>query len=72
MLRATADVPELYLAVEVPGDYAELRRRVMSGKFLVEGTLNRLYFAPRFWSHYDLPSLPFVGESLLFNCWFRF
>ena len=26
MLRATADSPELYLAVEVSGDYAELLR----------------------------------------------
>lgn len=51
MLRATADVPELYLAVEVPGDYAELRRRVMSGKFLVEGTHNLLHFIPQFACH---------------------
>ena len=46
MLRATADVPELYLAAEVPGDYAELRRRVMSGKFLVEGKRSNRRWAP--------------------------
>lgn len=38
MLRATADGIALYLAVEVSGDYAELRRRVVIKQFLVEGT----------------------------------
>ena len=37
MLRAIADSPELYLAVEVSGDYARLLRRVVSKQFLVEG-----------------------------------
>ena len=48
MFRATADVPELYLAVEVPGDYAELLRRVVSKQFLVEGTRYLIYLGPRY------------------------
>ena len=48
MLRATADVPELYLAVEVPGDYAELLRRVVRGGILVEGTHCLTYLDRRF------------------------
>ena len=46
MLRATADVPELYVAVEVPGDYAELLRRVVSKQFLVEGKRSNHRWAP--------------------------
>ncbi|MEI8015194.1 MAG: hypothetical protein WCH20_10200 [Nitrospira sp.] len=37
MLHAITDGPELYLAVEVSGDYAELLRRFVSEQFLVEG-----------------------------------
>jgi hypothetical protein len=37
VLPATVDGPELYLAVEVSVDYAELLRRAVSKQFLVEG-----------------------------------
>ena len=51
MLRVIADGSELYLTVEVPGDYAELLHRVMRGQFLVEGTHNLLHFIPQFACH---------------------
>jgi hypothetical protein len=37
VLHAITVGPELYLAVEVSGDYAELLRRFVSKQFLVEG-----------------------------------
>jgi hypothetical protein len=37
VLHAITDGPELYLAVEVSGDYAELLRWFVSKQFLVEG-----------------------------------